>query len=958
MPHTSVENVDRYAPGARVEVRDEEWMIRSVVPATTGGHALTVVGVSDLVRGREAIFVDQLDKVQVLDPRETELEADSSAGYRMSRLYLESLMRQSPVTGNEIVVGHRGALEPSQYQLEPTGLALSQPRARILIADGVGLGKTVEVGILLSELIRRGRGRRILVVALRSVLEQFQMELWSRFTIPLVRLDSAGIERVQRRIPASMNPFYVHDRVIISIDTLKRDEKYRRYLRECEWDAIVIDECQHVAERTTSQGSVSQRAKLAKMLAETCDSLILASATPHDGRPESFASLMNLLDPTAVPSVDALHPDTVKQFVVRRFKKDIEHEVAERLAERELIPHRVPTTEAEESLLAELGEVKFKTIGRLRRSGGHAGRGALFSTLLRKGALSSPQAVASTIEQRRKHTRLRDADDEAAREDIATLEGLAKLAAKAGKAPSKVAALVELLESFGISAKSSERVVVFSERRQTLEMLQGALSKALKLGKAAVEVFDGGLADQRQQEVVKGFGQKDSPIRVLLCSDAAAEGINLHFYCHRLVHYDIPWSFITLEQRNGRIDRFGQTQAPQLHVLLTVGQDEAVQGDMRVLERLVEKENEAHETLGDVRALLGLQEAAAEEEHLLVGREQGVPAEELIPEVGQEPEDFLAELLALTDESEAQAARTHTESWQGLFADDLAFFTEGWRELTDAEVIENKMMETHPQAQGVTIRPPEDLALRFESLPPELRLDSGAFKLTVDRKLLMAEFQAAREREEGWPQWHLLWDQHPAVEWLTDRLVAHMTRHAAPVIRVPRGLEPGESFVLFQGILSNRRSQPVLAEWFAVRFKGSVPAGVVPWEGLRKQLQLDEPIPNDGRPADVEELLALREAAVDAALEHMHARRETRAKELGGGLKRAVATLRRWKNDRLDALEAKQEASKSTAAKAKLERQVADTDALFEQRNAWYQDTMSTEDNPYLRLAAVFVPQD
>ena len=144
------------APGSRVIIRDEEWLVRATRTASTGGVAVHVTGISELVRGHDAIFLSALDKPQELRPQDTDLARDESPRYRRSKLYIESLLRRTPPTGPELYIGHLAAMNRTTYQLVPAARALAQPRPRILMADGVGLGKTLEVGVLLAELIRRG----------------------------------------------------------------------------------------------------------------------------------------------------------------------------------------------------------------------------------------------------------------------------------------------------------------------------------------------------------------------------------------------------------------------------------------------------------------------------------------------------------------------------------------------------------------------------------------------------------------------------------------------------------------------------------------------------------------------------------------------------------------------------------------------------------------------------------
>lgn len=184
-----------FAPGARVEIRDAEWVIRRVDLTSDNGYQLTCDGITELVRGKEAIFLTKLEneeQVKILDPATTALVQDKSNSFEQSLLYIESQLRQATPNDEHIHIAHKAAMNLVPYQLDPAIQALKQPRQRILIADAVGLGKTLEAGILVTELIQRGRGKRILVLTLKSMMTQFQKEFWNRFTIPLTRLDSTA----------------------------------------------------------------------------------------------------------------------------------------------------------------------------------------------------------------------------------------------------------------------------------------------------------------------------------------------------------------------------------------------------------------------------------------------------------------------------------------------------------------------------------------------------------------------------------------------------------------------------------------------------------------------------------------------------------------------------------------------------------------------------------------------
>ncbi|MGH3901111.1 MAG: SNF2-related protein [Pseudonocardiaceae bacterium] len=248
-----------FAAGSVIEVRDEEWVVSSCELAGDGWK-VRCVGSSELVRSMSATFYSTLDEIEALDPAEAELVQDDSPHFRRSRLWVEAVLRKTPVPLHEpgLTVSQHMLLDPLDFQRQAVAQALDSARLRprLLIADAVGLGKTLEIGMILSELTRRGRADRVLVVTPRHVLEQMQYELWTRFGLPLVRLDTDGIQRVRQQLPASRNPFTFFPKVIISIDTLK-SARYRAHLEKYRWDAVVVDESHNLTNSGTHNNQLA-----------------------------------------------------------------------------------------------------------------------------------------------------------------------------------------------------------------------------------------------------------------------------------------------------------------------------------------------------------------------------------------------------------------------------------------------------------------------------------------------------------------------------------------------------------------------------------------------------------------------------------------------------------------------------------------------------------------------------
>ena len=959
-------------PGSRVVIRDEEWLVLRTDPTSDGGFLLTCDGVSDLVRGRSALFLTELEElIEILDPANTELVPDASRTYNDALLCLESHRRRSIPNDEFIHLGHRGVMNRVPYQLDPALQALKQPRARILIADAVGLGKTLEAGILATELIQRGRGKRILVVTLKSMLTQFQKELWTRFTIPLVRLDSVGLARVRNRIPANHNPFNYFDRSIISIDTLKSNLEYRNYLEHAWWDIIVIDECHNVAARAGDQG-MSRRARLARMLATRSDTLMLLSATPHDGSARSFASLMSLLDPTAISDPDDYTREDFqhKGLVVRRFKKDIRDQVPEDFPERATMRLTELASAEEEDAYRALLEIPFTQAG-----DHHAGKQQELQRVgMQKALFSSPAAALESTLKRidvlSKTTVTNDELNEVA--GLRSFEGALRRISTA--AFSKYNRLKRPLQdpSFAWSlADAADRLVVFSERIETLSWLKEQLSADLRLKPAQIEILHGQLADTDQQELVDRFGRLDDPIRVLLCSDVASEGLNLHFFCHRLVHFDLPWSLMVFQQRNGRVDRYGQKRQPQIIYLFTQTKVDRIGGDLRILEILQAKDDQANRNLGDPASFLNVYDPDKEAEKVAGFMAQGLSPEQVEARLdtaqqneGDNEGDWLLKLFGGGGAAAADAAPTTSAATSlariqaptSLFASDYQFAKTALTALSGNNPLAHWTADDDTKIISMTA--PLDLQERLRQLPREVQAQAAGhhYALCASPQRMAHAIEEARQKraeEDTWPQLHYLWPQHPIVEWLGERVLTAFGRHRAPVVRSPH-LSPGEHAFILTGVVPNRKGQPLLVEWqVACRRNDGAAFSLEPFDAFIDRARVKAAaLPNAAQTLPLESLQASLPLAVDTMRAYMVAKQYTFAADMKARLHGMLVELEDLQRRQLEQLELRLEKVIKGVKRSRFERRSHQIHRVFDDYRQWVEDTLTTEPQPHIQVLA------
>ncbi|KQW61512.1 DEAD/DEAH box helicase [Variovorax sp. Root411] len=951
------------APGARALIRDEEWIVQNADVCQLGGWQLSCIGISETVRNRRALFLSQLEDVTLIDPAKTELVFDESPSFIASRLYVESKLRQSALQGEAIVQGHKAVMDTLPFQLVPAHQVLRQLRPRLLIADTVGLGKTLEAGILTAELMRRGKARRVLVVTTKSMMLQFQQEFWNRFTISLTRLDSAGIQRIRREIPANHNPFNYFDRTIISVDTLKRDSEYRHYLEKAWWDLIIIDEAHNVSYK----GNRTQSNRLAGLLATRSDALVLLTATPHNGKRDSFASLMRMLDPTVLPAGADYTRDDVSHLFVRRFKKDVKDQMRQDFPERQVFRLERPGSAAENAAFNCLGELKLASDTGQPRDGA-----MLFRTTLEKALFSSPAACLQTLKERLRKLQAKDA----AHPDIAALSELQDLVAAIGPAEfSKFQHLIDQLRSGAHwkwdSRDPSDRLVLFTERIETLKFLQAELSKALGLSADAVAVLHGQLPDVDIQATVKAFGSAHAPLRLLIASDVASEGLNLHYQSHRLIHFDISWSLMVFQQRNGRVDRYGQLQVPKIGYMLTVPQHERIRGDLRYLEILIDKDEQAAKNIGDPSAFMGLYDEELEVAKVAAAMESNTTADTFAAQLAQgdvDPFEALwcaaqADAAPMVQDARPASVRAippaptsaPTESVPSLFRDDYTYLRDALTWLRSASPREHNPVKSDDAKRTLSFQPSSDLApLLKRELASEMWPTDNQFALSADKSVVDAAIQQARDAG-AWPQVHYLWPLHPISQWLDYKLMGLFKRMSAPAIRVRQGISAGEAIVVVLAQAPNRRGQTMLTQWMGVYLNaaGKTEAVLTLDEVMQRTGFGAASLANDGQAIPFAHIQAALPAVVQTAERHLKPIKQAFDTDCRARLGRELDKLKTLELKHFAQLEldfAKGIEQVNAARRKQLEDDTAD---LFKNYQQWIKDTLELDDRAQITIVAV-----
>jgi superfamily II DNA or RNA helicase len=678
--------------GQLVDVRQRRYVVTDVVRSTLPGdplrppghgrqHLVSLASVEDDAIGEELQVIWEIEpgaavNEQIALPTPTGCDAPDRLD-----AFLDAVRWGAASTADvrNIQAPFRAGIDLEDYQLDPVVRAMHMPRVNLLIADDVGLGKTIEAGMTMLELILRHRARRILVVCPAALQVQWHDQMRDKFGLDFRVVDSALMKELRRTRGIHANPWTHFPRLITSLDFVKRERPLRLFketlpaegesLYPRRYDMLVIDEAHNCAPSGRGKYATdSLRTAAIRVLAPHFEHKLFLTATPHNGYPESFSALLELLDNQRFARGTPPDRRQLNTIMVRRLKAELPPDDfgQPRFPQRVLEALEVAYPTEEQRVHTALREY---TQLRQRRGTDSTEKFATDFVLmtLKKRLFSSPAAFLRTLQQHehslRHATRRTSAPkptrgvlqrqidrvdeeyalDEEAEDatteavDAATLFFQQPTAAElallqemqtwATRASAQLDAKAKaLLHWLGETIRphgtwSQERVIIFTEYRATQNWLQGVFAGEGFTGGDRLLTMYGGM-DTHDRERIKAAFQtapEQSPVRILLATDAASEGIDLQNYCARLVHYEIPWNPNRLEQRNGRIDRHGQ-KAPHVRVYHFVAQgynareqritDTSVgnlEADLEFLMRTVRKVEVIREDLGKVGPVIATQ---------------------------------------------------------------------------------------------------------------------------------------------------------------------------------------------------------------------------------------------------------------------------------------------------------------------------------------------------------------
>jgi len=618
--------VTSFAPGTLVRAREREWVVLPeseedlLVLRPLGGTDEEIAGVFPSLEAVEAATWALPDPERPGDFRSCRMLRDAlRLGFRSSAGPFRSLARI--------------AVEPRPYQLVPLLMALKLDPVRLLIADDVGIGKTIEAALVARELLDRGEARRLAVLCPPHLAEQWQREL-ARFHLPAELVLSSTVRRLEARCSLGQSLFEVYPHVVVSTDFIKSDRHRQDFLRACP-ELVIVDEA-HTCAASTERGSGRhQRHELLRGLAADANRhLLLVTATPHSGKEEAFRSLLALLDPAFVDLPDHLagdenqrHRRRLAAHLVQRRRGDLTHFLGDTpFPERE-------TSEATWRLSDPYRKLFAQAIDYAREAVEVPGEAKVRQRIRWWGALallraigSSPAAAAATLRTRAAglDAATPEEADEAGRAavlDLSTEEGAqlsdvlpgtdaeaaAEGAAAGGDARRRLLALARAAEALvgdgdpklaafvpvlrGV-LKQGYKPIVFCRFIETAESLARELRSRLPKG-VTVEAVTGQLSPEDREQRVLALAQAEQP--VLVATDCLSEGINLQDHFSAVFHYDLAWNPTRHEQREGRVDRYGQPRK-KVRVITFHGADNPIDG--LVLDVLLRKHQRIRGALG------------------------------------------------------------------------------------------------------------------------------------------------------------------------------------------------------------------------------------------------------------------------------------------------------------------------------------------------------------------------